>query len=271
MVQLEEGARRVPEAINDIYVRSSAGALVPLSNLVRVRETVGPSQVFRFNRLRATVVEGYLENIPQAEALEKTAALAAQVLPATFTTAVTGQTEDMQESFASLAFAFILAVLIIYMILASQFNHFVHPFTIMLALPLSMIGALGCLYLFGMTVNLFSIIGIIVLMGLVTKNSILLIDYTLRGREEGQGAKEAVVQAGMVRLRPILMTALSMIFGVLPAAMGLGAGSESRQSMAVATAGGMFASTFLTLFVVPAVYLVFEDIGKLFRGKKKAG
>ena len=176
----------------------------------------------------------------------------------------------MEESFASLAFAFVLSVLIIYMVLASQFNHFVHPFTIMLALPLSMIGALGCLYLFDMTVNLFSIIGIIVLMGLVTKNSILLVDYTNRMREQGMEAKEAVIQAGRVRLRPILMTAISMIFGVLPAAVGLGAGSESRESMGIATAGGMFASTFLTLFVVPAVYLVLDDVGKLLRRGKAA-
>jgi multidrug efflux pump subunit AcrB len=268
MVQLEESERRVPEAINDIYIRSTRGALVPLSNVVRVHETVGPSEVFRFDRLRATVVQGNLENLPLAAALEATQKLAAEMLPADFTTAVTGQTEDMEESFASLLFAFVLSVVIIYMVLASQFNHFVHPFTIMLALPLSMIGALGCLYFFGMTINLFSIIGIIVLMGLVTKNSILLVDYTNRMREGGMEVKEAVIQAGRVRLRPILMTAISMIFGVLPAAIGLGAGSESRQSMAVATAGGMTASTLLTLFIVPAVYLIFEDVGRLFRKKR---
>ncbi|MHC4946555.1 MAG: efflux RND transporter permease subunit [Planctomycetota bacterium] len=271
MVQMEDAARRVPEAIDDIYIRSASGELVPLGNLLRVTETVGPSQIFRYDRLRATLVQGNLEGLPLAAALDEAKKLAAETLPPSFTTSVTGQTEDMEESFASLAFAFVLSVLIIYMVLASQFNHFVHPFTIMLALPLSMIGALGCLYLFGMTVNLFSIIGIIVLMGLVTKNSILLVDYTNRLREGGMEMKEAVIQAGRVRLRPILMTALSMIFGVLPAAMGLGAGSESRQSMGVATAGGMLSSTVLTLFVVPAVYLIFEDIGGIvrrLRGKK---
>lgn len=263
MVQMEEEARRVPDQINDIYIRSESGSLVPLSSVVRVTETVGPSQIFRYDRYRATVVQGNLEDLPLAAALAEAETLAEELLPADFNTAVTGQTEDMEESFASLAFAFVLSVLIIYMVLASQFNHFVHPFTIMLALPLSMIGALGCLYLFDMTINLFSIIGIIVLMGLVTKNSILLIDYTIRLRQKGMEHREAVIEAGRVRLRPILMTALSMIFGVLPAALGLGAGSESRQSMGVATAGGMLASTILTLFVVPAVYLIFEDIGKL--------
>ncbi len=269
MVQMEDDARRVPEAIHDIYIRSGSGGLVPLSNVVRVQETVGPSQVFRYGRNRATVVQGNLDGMPLASALEKTQALADEMLPPHFTTAVTGQTEEMEESFVSLTFAFVLSVLIVYMVLASQFNHFVHPFTIMLALPLSMIGAFGALYLFDMTLNLFSIIGMIVLMGLVTKNSILLVDYTNRLREDGVELKEAVVSAGKVRLRPILMTALSMVFGVLPAAIGMGAGSESRQSMAVATAGGMLASTLLTLFVVPAVYLVFEDIARMFRRKMK--
>jgi len=265
MVQMEDDARRIPEAINDIYIRSSSGRLVPLSSMVRVTETVGPSQIFRYNRKRATVVSSNLEDLPLATALKQAQDMAKTMLPAEFSFAVTGQTEDMEESNKSLAFAFILAIVIIYMVLASQFNHFVHPFTIMLALPLSMIGALGCLYLFNMTINLFSVIGIIVLMGLVTKNSILLVDYTNRLRDQGVDKKTAVVQAGCVRLRPILMTALSMIFGVLPAALGISAGAESRQSMGVATAGGMAASTLLTLFVVPAVYLVFEDVGGMFR------
>ncbi|MFH1999287.1 MAG: efflux RND transporter permease subunit [Planctomycetota bacterium] len=271
MVQMEEEARRVPDKIHDIYIRSQGGALVPLSNVVRITETVGPSQIFRYDRHRATVVQGNLENLPLASALEEAQRIARETLPADFSTAVTGQTEDMEDSFASLAFAFVMSILIIYMVLASQFNHFVHPFTIMLALPLSMVGALGSLYLFDMTINLFSIIGIIVLMGLVTKNSILLIDYTLRLRQEGVARNEAVIQSGRVRLRPILMTALSMIFGVLPAALGLGAGSESRQCMAVATAGGMLASTILTLFVVPAVYLVFEDMGRIVQRKGQGG
>jgi HAE1 family hydrophobic/amphiphilic exporter-1 len=201
--------------------------------------------------------------VPLASALEEADRIADEILPDGFETAVTGQTEDMEESFASLTIALILAIVIIYMVLASQFNHFVHPFTIMIALPLSMVGALYSLSLFGMTINLFSIIGIIVLMGLVTKNSILLVDYTNQLRGRGVERNEAVIRAGRVRLRPILMTAISMIFGVLPAAVGLGAGSESRRPMAVSTAGGMLASTILTLFIVPAVYVFLDDVGRL--------
>jgi len=265
MVQMEEEARRVPSVIDDIYIRSADGMLVSLSSVVRVTETVGPGQITRFNRNRNTVIQANLEGLPLQAALEEADRIAADILPADFETTVTGQTEEMEESFASLSFALILAVLIIYMVLASQFNHFVHPFTIMIALPLSMVGALYSLYLFGMTINLFSIIGIIVLMGLVTKNSILLVDYTNQLRHEGVERREAVIRAGRVRLRPILMTAISMIFGVLPAAVGLGAGSESRRPMAIATAGGMLASTVLTLFVVPAVYLILDDVGRLFK------
>ena len=272
MVQMEEEARRIPSVIDDIHIRSADGMLVPLSSVVRVAETVGPGKITRFNRNRNTVIQANLEGLPLQAALEETDRIADEILPADFETAVTGQTEEMEESFASLSFALILAVLIIYMVLASQFNHFVHPFTIMIALPLSMVGALYSLYLFGMTINLFSIIGIIVLMGLVTKNSILLVDYTNQLRDGGAERREAVIRAGRVRLRPILMTAISMIFGVLPAAVGLGAGSESRRPMAIATAGGMLASTLLTLFVVPAVYLILDDMGLLFEWvRKKVG
>ncbi len=265
MVQMEGEARRVPGAIDSIYIRSSSGSMLPLASVVRVEETVGPSSIKRWGLGRATTIQGNLEGLPLASALEEAKAIAGEILPDGFSTATAGQTEEMEESFESLSFALILAIVIIYMVLASQFNHFVHPFTIMIALPLSMVGALYSLYLFGLTVNLFSIIGFIVLMGLVTKNSILLVDYTNQLRRDGADRNEAVVRAGRVRLRPILMTAISMIFGVLPAALGLGAGSESRRPMAVATAGGMAVSTLLTLFLVPVVYVVLDDVGALLK------
>lgn len=265
MVQMEEEARRVPGAIDSIYIRSSSGNLLSLASVVRVEETVGPSAIARWGLGRATTIQANLEGLPLASALEEAMSIADEILPDGFTTATAGQTEEMEESFASLSFALILAIVIIYMVLASQFNHFIHPFTIMIALPLSMVGALYSLYLFDLTINLFSIIGFIVLMGLVTKNSILLVDYTNQLREAGTARNEAVVEAGRVRLRPILMTAVSMIFGVLPAALGLGAGSESRRPMAVATAGGMAVSTLLTLFLVPVVYVVLDDVGALFK------
>ncbi|GIW71188.1 MAG: acriflavin resistance protein [Planctomycetota bacterium] len=267
MVQLAAGARQAPAQIEELHLRAVGPdgrvlGLVPLANLLEVVETVGPSEIYRFGRRRANKIEANLEGVPLAQALEQLERIGEQLLPAELETAVTGQTEEMQESFRSLGLALLLAVLIIYMVLASQFNHFVHPFTIMLALPLSAIGAFGALYAFGMTVNLFSFIGFIVLMGLVTKNSILLVDYTNQLREAGEERERAVVRAGEVRLRPILMTAISMIFGVLPAALGLGAGAESRRPMAVATAGGMLASTLLTLFVVPVAYVLLDEVGR---------
>ena len=161
-----------------------------------------------------------------------------------------------------------LAILVIYMVLAAQFESLMHPLTVMLALPLAMVGALGGLYLLhlagkpGMTINLFSMIGIILLLGLVTKNSILLVDYANQLRREGMDKVEAMRTAAPVRMRPVLMTAISMIFGVLPAAFGFGPGSETRAPMAVATGAGMFSSTLLTLLVVPVFYLILDDLAE---------
>jgi HAE1 family hydrophobic/amphiphilic exporter-1 len=153
----------------------------------------------------------------------------------------------------------LLSILVIYMVLAAQFESLVHPFTVMLALPLSMVGALGGLLVTGNTINLFSLIGILLLFGLVTKNSILLIDYANQLRTQGMEKREAILTAAPVRMRPVLMTALSMIFGVLPAALGIGPGSESRAPMAIATAAGMLSSTVLTLLFVPVFYVLLDN------------
>jgi HAE1 family hydrophobic/amphiphilic exporter-1 len=156
-------------------------------------------------------------------------------------------------------------------VLAAQFESLLHPLTVMLALPLSMVGALGALWLGGMTINLFSLIGIILLFGLVTKNSILLVDFANHLRREGMDKVEAMRTAAPIRMRPVLMTAFSMIFGVLPAAIGVGPGAESRQPMALATAAGMFSSTLLTLLVVPVFYLVLDDAATWLRTRWRAG
>ena len=153
----------------------------------------------------------------------------------------------------------LLSVLVIYMLLAAQFESFIHPLTVLLALPLAMVGALGGLLVTGMSINLFSMIGIVLLFGLVTKNSILLVDYANQLRAEGLDKVEAMRTAAPIRMRPVLMTAVSMIFGVLPAAIGFGPGSETRQPMAIATAAGMFSSMLLTLVVVPVFYLTLDD------------
>ncbi|MEZ5993701.1 MAG: efflux RND transporter permease subunit [Planctomycetota bacterium] len=182
-------------------------------------------------------------------------------LPSGYSYSYAGMAETMGESFRNLLFALGLAVLIVYMVLASQFESFVHPFTIMLSLPLSLVGAFGALVVFDMTLSIFTMIGLIMLMGLVTKNAILLIDYTITLRKrDGLSRDEALLTAGPVRLRPILMTTLAMVFGMFPIAFGSGAGSESRAPMAMAVIGGLTTSTVLTLLVVPAVYSILDDI-----------
>ena len=171
---------------------------------------------------------------------------------------LTGDAEDMREAGQQFMLMLFLAVLVIYMVLAAQFESFSQPLIVMLALPFSMVGALGALWIAGMSLNLFSMIGIVLLIGLVTKNSILLVDYANQLRDQGVPAEEAIRRAAPVRMRPVLMTALSMIFGVLPAALGIGPGSETRAPMAVATAAGMFSSMLLTLLIVPVFYIAFE-------------
>ena len=166
----------------------------------------------------------------------------------------------MGETFQSIVFAFFLTILITYMVLASQFESFIHPLTIMMALPLTIIGALGSLFITGNTINIMSLIGMLMLIGLVVKNSILLVDYTNTLRSQGMAMREAVLEAGPVRLRPILMTAISTIAGVLPIALGFGAGGESRAPMAIAVAGGMTSSTLLTLLVIPVAYTLIDDL-----------
>ncbi len=266
-VRLEQAFRSEPDAIGRLYVRTRDGGVVELRNLVRVEEGAAPSKITRSNRQRSVTISGNLEGIELDEAIQVAREEAARVLPPGIELGLSGQAEAFEEGMGEFGLALGLGILVIYMVLAAQFESLVHPLTVMLALPLAMVGALGALYaadrllgLSGMTLNLFSLIGIILLFGLVTKNSILLVDYTNQLRAQGMDKLSAVRQAAPVRLRPVLMTAVSMIFGVLPAAIGVGPGSESRQPMAIATAAGMFSSTVLTLLVVPVFYLTLDDL-----------
>ncbi len=233
--------------------------MVELRNLVDIETGAAPSKITRLNRMRSVTVSTNLEDVPVADAIEVVRELGQTLLPEGTNITFSGSAEAFLESVRQFALALGLAILVIYMVLAAQFESLIHPLTVMLALPLSMIGALGALWAAGMTLNLFSMIGIILLFGLVTKNSILLVDFANQLRDEGLDKVEAMRRAAPVRMRPVLMTAFSMIFGVLPAALGVGPGSESRQPMAVATAAGMFSSTLLTLLVVPALYVVLDD------------
>ena len=251
--------RADPDAIGALYVRNRSGEPVALRNLVTVEMGAAPSEITRIDRQRSVNINANLQGIKLAEAVEHAERVAAEILPVGMSLAMSGEAEAMQEGNEQFGLAMGLGILVIYMILAAQFESLIHPLTVMLALPLSMVGALGGLLLFGHSLNIFSMIGIILLLGLVTKNSILLVDYANQLRRGGMDKTEAMRTAAPIRMRPVLMTAFSMIFGVLPAALGIGPGSETRAPMAIATAMGMFSSTLLTLLVVPVFYLLLDD------------
>jgi len=264
-VRLEESERTDPEDIGKLYVRTRSGDVVELSNLVDIATGASPSAITRSDRQRSVEISANLEGRSLDDAITDVRRIADEILPPNVTLGLSADAEVFMESLQEFGLAIGLAILVIYMVLAAQFESLVHPLTVMLALPLAMVGALGALYALGMTLNLFSLIGIILLMGLVTKNSILLVDYANHLRAEGRSKLEAMRTAAPVRMRPVLMTALSMIFGVLPAAVGVGPGAETRAPMAVAVAAGMFSSTLLTLIVVPVFYLVLDDAVELVR------
>ncbi len=260
IVRLREEDRRQPSHVEQIYLRSRSSALVPLSNLARFEEAVGPSQINHYNRVRAVTVSANLEGLALGDALDVVRDMAQDIFPAETTYALSGTARDMAESFRALTFTLALAVIVVFLVLAAQFNSWIHPFTIMLGLPLALVGAFGGLWMTGQSINIFSFIGLIMLTGLVTKNGILLIDYTNRKRAEGMERNQAVLLSGKVRLRPILMTALTTIFGVLPIALGLGAGGEARAPLGIVVIGGMTVSTLLTLVVVPVIYTLLDDL-----------
>ena len=258
-MQLEAEDRATPDAIGNLYVRGRDGEPIALRNLVTLETGAAPSAITRVDRNRSVTIEANLDGIALGEAVAMAREIAEHNLPEGISLALGGEARSMQEGTDQFGVALGLGILVIFMVLAAQFESLVHPLTVMLALPLAMVGALGGLLLFGQTLNMFSMIGILLLFGLVTKNSILLVDYANQLRREGMNKLDAIRTAAPVRMRPVLMTALSMIFGVMPAAIGLGPGAESRRPMAVATAAGMLSSTVLTLMVVPVFYLLFDD------------
>ena len=249
-----------PEVLGHLYVRSRSGEPVELRNVASIELGAAPSAITRTDRQRSVEITGNLDGIDLGEAITRAQAIADEILPEGARLELSREAEALLESATQYGAALGLAILLIYMVLAAQFESFVHPFTVMFALPFAMVGAFGALYVAGMTINLFSAIGFLVLLGLVTKNSILLVDYANQLRADGLDALEAMRRAAPVRMRPGLMTAVSMIFGLLPAALVLGPGAETRAPMAIATAAGMFSSTFLTLLLVPVLYISMERI-----------
>lgn len=260
IVQLPKEERARVETLSSMRVRSTTGQLVDLANLVEVSREVGPNRIERIDRQRQVTVLANLDKLALKSARVEAEAIAKQMVPAHMNYRFEGMGRIMEESMGYMMEALFLAVVLVYMILAAQFNSFIQPITIMISLPLSVIGAFGALYISGMSLSIFAMIGIIMLMGLVTKNAILLVDFANQARERGESVHDALVQAGVLRLRPILMTTVAMVFGMLPVALALGEGGEARAPMAVCVIGGLITSTLLTLVVVPVVYILFQSM-----------
>ncbi len=254
--EINRQQRNTPEALRAIYMRNGAGKMIQMENLVDLKESIAPPKLYRYNRFASATVSAALsEGYTIGQGLDEMDKIAAEVLDDTFRTALSGDSKEYRESSSSLLFAFGLAILLIYLILAAQFESFRDPFIIMLTVPLAVFGALVFMYFGEQTMNIFSQIGIIMLIGLVAKNGILIVEFANQKLEAGEAIHEAIRSACVQRLRPILMTAASTILGLLPLVYASGEGSAGRVAMGTAVVGGMLISTFLTMYVVPAIYL----------------
>jgi len=293
IAQLRRGDRLVPDELNVLYVRSRSGELVPIRDLVKAGEEGSVNAIYHFMRQRSVTVSGQPQGLSLGQAIEKTEEIGRRILPPGVSMEFDGEARELRSGRGEAWQIVVLALLIVYMALAAQFESLTHPVTIMVAVPLGAVGALFLLYVLGfvnmmaiipqyappgalpgpiaflfglmpeipsMNLNLYSLIGLVLLVGLVTKNSILLVEFANQKKAEGLPAEEAMRQAGCIRLRPILMTALSTAIGILPIALGLGAGAESRRPLGVAVVGGMLSSTFLTLYLVPVFYVTVDRL-----------
>jgi len=262
IIQLEAKDRNTPTDLTSIFVRARDGRLVQLANLVKVRETVGPKELNHFNRLRATILSANVSpGYTLGEALEHLEASAKEVLDASARTELDGPSREFKESGAALLVTFLLALAFIYLVLSAQFESFRSPFVIMLTVPLAMTGALAALKLTGGTLNVYSQIGLVMLIGLITKHGILIVEFANQLRTRGKSAAEAVTEAATLRLRPILMTTGAMVLGALPLALASGAGAEARQPIGWVIVGGLALGTVFTLFVIPTAYLLIAGRG----------
>jgi HAE1 family hydrophobic/amphiphilic exporter-1 len=260
-VRLLPGRRTAADDIYRLQVWNNRGELVDLSDVVTIRETPAPLVLTRRNRERAiSIYANVAPGKSQTAALADVSAISRSILPAGYRTVFTGSAQTFRESFANLLFVLLLGIAVSYMVLGSQFNSYIDPVAVLLALPFSVSGALIGLWAGNQSLNIYSFIGLILLMGIVKKNSILLVDFTNQYRERGYEVREALLEACPVRLRPILMTSLATIAAALPPALALGPGAEVRIPMAIAVLGGVIFSTLLTLFVVPCAYSLFSRI-----------
>ncbi|PKD43146.1 efflux RND transporter permease subunit [Rhodohalobacter barkolensis] len=258
--QMDRQYRNEPIDLKTIYVRSQDGSLLQLDNLVTVSEQSSPPQLYRFNRFKSATVSAQLApGYTIGDGIEAMDAIAARVLPEAVITDLAGPSRDFAESAASLLFIFALALVLIYLVLAAQFESFRDPFIILFTVPLAILGTLVSLWYFDQTLNIFSQIGAIMLIGLIAKNGILIVEFANQRQEQGMSVMDSIMDAAAVRFRPILMTSISTILGILPIAMALGAGSESRSSMGIAVIGGLLIGSILTLYIIPAIYSYFAS------------
>ena len=280
MAQLSRESRLTPQDLDRLYVRNAAGEMIQLSSVVSYQVGAAPNKIEHYNRMRSATISGTPVGVPLGTVLLRVEDLLRTDLPGGFLYTWSGESRDLRDTGHEVGLVLILALIIVYMVLAAQFESLIHPLTVILAVPLAAVGAFGLLWLLNyagkagvlpvipaMNLNLFSQIGLVLLVGLVTKNSILLVEFANQQRAKGVNAHDAMLQAGVVRLRPILMTAFSTIAGILPIAIGFGAGAESRRPMGVAVVGGMLTSTFLTLIIIPVVYTLFSDLAERLRRK----
>lgn len=303
IVQLARVNRSNPNDLDRLYVRNQAGELIQLSSVVRTEVGAGPTSIYHHNRLRSTTIEATPAGVPLGTAVENVESILQADLPPGFSYEWAGEARDLKESGNEFMFVLMLALVVIYLVLAAQFESWVHPFTVLLAVPLAAFGAFGLLWLLSgvnqlgtmlfmwtnyapdppqwahwasavvpripaMNINLFSLIGLVVLVGLVTKASILLVEFANQLMDQGQNAHDAMLKSALVRMRPILMTSFATILGIMPIALGFGAGAESRRPMGVVVVGGMLTSTLLTLIIIPVVFTALDDLRRKFGGKK---
>jgi multidrug efflux pump len=261
--QFSTESRNKPTDLDNIYVRSKNGELIGLNNLVELRENSMPPQLYRYNRfVSATVSANPEKGKTVGQGIKEMERIAAETLDDNYKTTLSGSSKDFVESSSSLLFSLFLALIFIYLALSAQFESFRDPLTIILTVPLALFGALLSLQLFGQTMNIFSKIAMIMLIGLVTKNGILIVEFANQKKEEGMPLRQAIFEASVSRFRPILMTSFSTVLGIFPMAIATGAGAESRIAMGITVIGGMLFATILTLFIIPAVY-TYLSAGKI--------
>jgi HAE1 family hydrophobic/amphiphilic exporter-1 len=256
-IKAKDGSFSTPDDLHRIFLRARDGSMVRMDTVTSFEQQIGPAVVGRYD-LQYSATFYATPVMPLGEATGKMKVIADAMMPAGYRVKLIGQAEEFGKTVGYMIFAFTLAIVLLYMVLASQFNSFIQPFIIMMAQPLAIIGGVAALWLFGHTLNIYSMVGLVLLIGLVAKNSILLIDLTNQRRASGLPIDEALLNACPIRLRPVLMTSATIILALFPAALGLGAGSETNGPLAVAVIGGMISSTLLTLVVVPAVYSLVE-------------